>query len=848
MLLLRQLKPLRLSTWRQRQSFADRIKNKYLLPGNYPFRPLHLIWRLGNHNANPLPSGPVNINLKLLLEQMRSVSRSYDGKLSRLPLAITGKSRIQALSSSNHNKVFEQGYRNQLKSTWGSKPSHNPSGFQQNYSMVGKNSPAAFLPNLLQSYPGFNTDQRRETSLSQSPMNRINQKNNHLWQSSHIEMTPPEKTGRKPISTQKLSGFRRLDFSLTIPVRKAQSRQRLKREGLVLGEGEMLNAQAVKKIALGQRVIVQPARKGQKSANNTVLRRWSAIQSKSGDAISPHSDSRTIMYKNQYRLITRSVAGVNRTYGLNIFSKLNDLMTGLPSDMGLEAKSSWPIKLNYAITSPNRSIPANALAASKNFPGQAMDRFINHYVQRQNQVLRRRKTDFYQAKQRPALLSRPLISEKTGLDLIKKQVSLLPVGLLMSKRTNLEQAKQAERSHNHALSAAQSRSLDARIKVQNKTGMTQLNSYPDSQSIQISRYSMIGTSKGRLGKQLGSNLSNVKGNGTAYYYGVPSYDGGSLRSIALQYLHRGFIKDLSKQQSGNIRNVLAVNHTMRNIYLDGGRNSFYPALPLAAGPGARGVKLPWQNRVKTVRGNIRGYDNATFRSLVRDTGKAVRVDQRVNLADGYLPALSQILFVTKNILLHKESEIKQARLSKSAWPGYRQRKSDRLRHYTLGLNSRVVRRTRTEDLKGKQAFDQNKNDYKGLAITGSKKQGFAEFIFHKMAMASVGEGGPNLFGHQAVDKLQVQELQSRARNRVGRTSIGLVDEVLPLVRKTNKSGKYRGYEKEKIHPGSSYLSIIPFTKLISSSIGTNNRTKDFPDIFRPKLLADYEKSSLTFLA
>ncbi len=822
MLLLRQLKPLRLSTWRQRQSFADRIKNKYLLPGNYPFRPLHLIWRLGNRTANPLASGPVNINLKLLLEQMRSVSRSYDGKLSRLPLAIAGKSPIQALSSSSHNKVFEQGYRNQLKSTLGSNMIHNPSGPKQNYSMVGKNSPAALLPNLLQSYSGLNTDQRRESSLSQSQMNRIKKQNNQLWTSSHIKMTPPEKTGRKPISKHNLSGIRRLHFSLTIPVRKARSRQKLRRDGLVPGDGEMLSAPPVKKIALGQRVIIQASRKEQKSANDTVLRRWFRAQSKSGDTISPHIDSRTMLSMNQYRLITRSVAGVNRAYGLNIFSKLNDLMTGLPSDMGLEAKSSWPVKLNYAITSPDQAITANTSAASKTFPGQAGNRFSNHYVQRQKQVLRRRETDLYQAKQRPSLLlSRPLISAKTGLDLIKKQVSLLPVGLLMSKRTNLEQAKQAERSHNPAFSAAQSGSSDARIKVQNKTGTRQLNSYPVSQSIQISRYSMIGTSKGKLGKQLGTNLSYVKGKGIPYYFGVPGYDGGSQRSIALQYLHRGFIRDLSKQQSVNFRNVLAVNRSTRNIYLDGGRNSFYPASPLAAGPGARRVKLPWQNRVKTVGGNVRGYDNdAIFRTIrkynnlnddsITTTTAPPSTEAHPSPIGNYRCSRWSPIKVagttpygdapyavngTANVV----DALFRSRLMLRRKPGFLYKLIREIGNpvqaaHRVNLASRTLGRNGIFDQLPERYLDGGDLTARSQILFATKKMlspnHSEKFSYYKKAMAAVAENGPSLRAYHVPANSHLKELKILARNRVAAKSNSRMAGKLMLLMADYRNSSY----------------------------------------------------------
>ena len=77
MLLTRQLKPLGVSTWKQPMPFANRIKNRYLLPGYYPFKPLFLIWRMGNQAGDLFVQRFINVNFKLILDY-REVGKPAD--------------------------------------------------------------------------------------------------------------------------------------------------------------------------------------------------------------------------------------------------------------------------------------------------------------------------------------------------------------------------------------------------------------------------------------------------------------------------------------------------------------------------------------------------------------------------------------------------------------------------------------------------------------------------------------------------------------------------------------------------------------------------------------------------
>jgi hypothetical protein len=835
----------------------------------------------------------MTFNLKLLMQQNGLGSLLRKDQLFDLPQAKTDKSPPKALSSFASTKVLEPGYKKQLNSNLGRKTSLNSTFLQSDNSMIKKSRSSDLLTNLLPAYPVFNTDQSRQSSLLRGTS--IDGKSNKIGLSSHIMKILPEKITRKPISSKNLPGTGSLSFSMHIPVRNGGTKQESKREALVFGNGGVLNSSHVKQMSPSLKAIIQTSRKGQQRDNNTALRRRSPTQTKASYAISQPIDSRTMLLKNRYRLITRNVEGVHRANVFAILRQLNDLPKGMPPAMGLEDKISLPIKLNYGITGPDQAMVKNVLTASKHFMGQTGNSLINRYVQRPNQVLKRSKHDLYQVKQQ-----QPLIAAR----------------LKMQNRTANEQAKQLDRSYYPVLSAVKSNLLNTIIRLENKSGTTEANPYPVSQSIQVSTYNMVGNSKRKLSKASGANLSYNKGKIIPFLNGIPGYDEGSLGSIALQYFQRGIINNPSKPQSGKHRNVLTVNRSINNIHLNTANSRFYPALLLTSGSRAREGMLPWQNRVKTVGRNVSGFDNAIspairkYNNIYNHSISAnttpptsesqpspfgyyrysrwspIKVEADTPYGDARYAVngaanVADVLSRSQSMLQRKQDfhynligEIgnpsrvlnranlidrsrartlpnNNSRLLKSGWTGTNQIKYVHRRHYTAELKSNIFQKKIIETLIGKRAPDQTQNNYMGrleLPVPGWKKHSYANFIYHKTTMSTVTEDKPNRMGHDVKANPYTKIIQIRDRKPLTeRTSSRMASKILPLVRTPNELIKYRGYEDQKKIPRRNSTIILPLAQQISSSAGaTKNRINEAHGIFTKLLMVDSGKSSLSF--
>jgi len=441
-------------------------------------------------------------------------------------------------------------------------------------------------------------------------------------------------------------------------------------------------------------------------------------------------------------------------------------------------------------------------------------------------------------KQQETLLPvRTLLAGKTVLERFNKQ-SLMPARLLRLEKNALERTMQSQRSYEPAFLAAYDVIPDARIKVQNKTGSTPITIYPVSYPAQDRRHNRIGTLPNGFGVQLSRGLSYVNEKGKPSLYDTASvYDSRNLPGKALQYSRRSFVSDISNQQPGSYRNVLGANHSlMKDIYMDGARSRFYPALPVAAATGAREGMLPWQNRMNTMRRNILGPGNPIYHQLIKEPKRQVQDVPRINSANrthGMIP---------------DHSEAVPNRYSNQARFGENQHKSDRRSHFNPNRRSRMLHE-RFKRQPGSEQINNNHGVILKTPVPGWRNNVFSDFVYHKTAMAAAAEDGQSLKNHDSSANSRMHELQIRARNKeTGRTGSRMTGRVLPLSRTPGILDKYRGYKDQVIPLGSSRARIMPYAKLTSSSLGTvNNRNKDLAHIFRTTSMAGLEKGKLSIL-
>ncbi|MGE5381388.1 MAG: hypothetical protein ACM3NT_10035 [Methylocystaceae bacterium] len=100
MLLPQKQKIVRTNNSNQKQTFAERIKNKYLQTGVYPFRSVSFIWRQGSNADKYSASDSLMVNLKLILENKGADHQKIGGRLFRHSVFLTGSQGAQFFSSS----------------------------------------------------------------------------------------------------------------------------------------------------------------------------------------------------------------------------------------------------------------------------------------------------------------------------------------------------------------------------------------------------------------------------------------------------------------------------------------------------------------------------------------------------------------------------------------------------------------------------------------------------------------------------------------------------------------------------------------------------------------------------
>ena len=245
MLLPRQLKMLGISTWSPAQTLGDRIRNKYLC-SDYSFRPLALAWRLDNHAAHLIAPRPMTINLKLLLVSRGDGNWFIPSSPFPLPVTQAVPTRLQNIPFSRIHTGFKLLHRNQLTSSQGRKRD------------TGRRSQSA-------------------AATEKGMAGELNQ----VWRAIHVQVIPTPKSVSKPNLPPNLPYTNRLTASWIITAKTGEARQKLKKYRLLSGVGKIpavkeraarINSYDVSRILGGNRAIEQISEKRRQTPGNFSLR------------------------------------------------------------------------------------------------------------------------------------------------------------------------------------------------------------------------------------------------------------------------------------------------------------------------------------------------------------------------------------------------------------------------------------------------------------------------------------------------------------------------------------------------------------------------------------------------
>lgn len=319
--------------------------------------------------------------------------------------------------------------------------------------------------NQLTSSQGRKRDTGRRSQSAAATEKGMAGELNQVWRAIHVQVIPTPKSVSKPNLPPNLPYTNRLTASWIITAKTGEARQKLKKYRLLSGVGKIpavkeraarINSYDVSRILGGNRAIEQISEKRRQTPGNFSLR--------------PVSSGLATNLK------------VNSTH---MYPRI--MLSGLswPRDLG-------PVRPEHAITGPGQGMVLNVLTAIKKpIRHEENHHFFNEHLYRQNQILRTEKIFIEQAEQRALSVPvRSLPAEKIVMSGVKQRPSLLlPMALTAEKieknqpgqlyssllirslilaGTPLKQIMQFEHLYVPAFS------LPARVKIQNATGNIQL--------------------------------------------------------------------------------------------------------------------------------------------------------------------------------------------------------------------------------------------------------------------------------------------------------------------------------------------------------------------------------------
>lgn len=399
----------------RQRPFYDRIINKYRFSAYYPWRPLALAWRLENHNGQLFAPGPVNINLKLLVEYKRPGPWSNVIGPSHLLSSSDGMRKIQAPSLSTVSSLLEPLYRNPLNSYGREKQVTTETGRRNYHIILQKPGRAAELsfgePLYRDQHSG---DGSRSTLLAENagggkPKERLIR---------HIEFYPGKSTAPNRTIRPLPVGSGSSSF-LTLLMRAEGDWPQQKRKGLPPGSGEVLLAgeravginkdyqpatirtgfyagqrpwwiypPVAKAMVYGTRVITQLSGKESPGAVNFPLHTGSAGPVTDYQADSKVSYPWIMLFQNKYR-VKRGLAGNQHINIDNRPSRLNNVVKSRLSPVVLQTDSFRLPRPEYTMISPIQATLAAGVNVLRSHPGALVSEYyLQQYGNRPEQLLR----------------------------------------------------------------------------------------------------------------------------------------------------------------------------------------------------------------------------------------------------------------------------------------------------------------------------------------------------------------------------------------------------------------------------------------------------------------------------
>ncbi len=385
MRLPQQLKAIGASKQPPTHPFAERIKNKYLLPGYYPFGSVFLIWRHGNHAVNQAIPAPMAINLRLILEQKGATRQLITGKLFDRSLMMAGQSGLKVLPAALEKILTEQVNRQPLPSSQDNKIIADPA-IHAYYQRLRRPEPVAHDFNQEVGIPGSTSMHRNRALLNTLKKNRRPNQARTLKPmqlklrqraynsipgrqnpdtSQPLFSLPRQVTGesnQQPLKPRRETGFRKQSIIMHKPVRMKDTDNQRRQSG--------------------QKPAIFLTPQPQESSSNIAFLKGSSGERKVIPAISAPAGFNPTSSREIYPPVGQGTAQIPYPNNKDINNwNLNKQMPAAPTLINFGMTSTKLLRPTSLMNNP----ALNILTESMTLPYQAENRYYNHYTYRQDQ-------------------------------------------------------------------------------------------------------------------------------------------------------------------------------------------------------------------------------------------------------------------------------------------------------------------------------------------------------------------------------------------------------------------------------------------------------------------------------
>ena len=647
--------------------------------------------------------------------------------------------------------------------------------------------------NQLTSSQGRKRDTGRRSQSAAATEKGMAGELNQVWRAIHVQVIPTPKSVSKPNLPPNLPYTNRLTASWIITAKTGEARQKLKKYRLLSGVGKIpavkeraarINSYDVSRILGGNRAIEQISEKRRQTPGNFSLR--------------PVSSGLATNLK------------VNSTH---MYPRI--MLSGLswPRDLG-------PVRPEHAITGPGQGMVLNVLTAIKKPIRHGENHhFFNEHLYRQNQILRTEKIFIEQAEQRVLSVPvRSLPAEKIVMSGVKQRPSLLlPMALTAEKieknqpgqlyssllirslilaRTPLKRIMQFEHLYVPAFS------LPARLKIQNATGNIQLLPQRNRDGSHLAAQRPI----------LVMPPDYMDAGKTGFTIRDPRTENPRAKRLPWGIRHQ-VIAPKNRRMSGKLMPLRREIELSKHRGLDNGKD--HPESSLS------GMGLPAEPILIPV--------------------------SSINNSRKYLSDILKSALIDSNDIMINRKPLK---------------KMNELTAQLAAAKNQILSMT-TGGNRGKSELDKAGNErhpINRLPVPVLHYSGYADFM-KPGRKANFSRPGYHNYGYRragvtpaAKDGLSLMTVNSRGQRFFG-GAVKQSDEpitgaipgkVLPFPTK-NTLRKQRGWHKKEDRPEIKSSGSGPPTKLILRPVSLlNDRSQDFPDIFKATLRADPGKGIPSF--